>query len=80
MNRKSRWFTLLCCLALLLFAAAVSLAADVEPKVGQSVGNVKFPKPMSDEDAKYLGLDGAKEFTLKDIKAPYVFIEQFNTT
>jgi hypothetical protein len=80
MNRKSRWFALVCCLALLLWVAAVSLAADVEPKVGQSVGNVKFPKPMSDEDAKYLGLDKAADFTLKDVKAPYVLVEQFNTT
>ncbi|MBI4644019.1 MAG: TlpA family protein disulfide reductase [Deltaproteobacteria bacterium] len=80
MNRKSRWFVWSCCLALLLFVAAVSLAADVEPKVGQSVGNVKFPKPASDEEAKYLGLDKAAEFTLKDIKAPYVLVEQFSTT
>ncbi len=80
MNRKSRWFALGICLALLFFAAAVSVAADVEPKVGQVVGNVKFPKPMSDEDAKYLGLDKAAQFTLKDIKAPYVFVESFNTT
>jgi thiol-disulfide isomerase/thioredoxin len=80
MNRKSRWFAWSCCLALLLFATAVSLAADVEPKVGQSVGNVKFPKPATDEEAKYLGLDQAKEFTLKDVKAPYVLVEQFSTT
>jgi hypothetical protein len=80
MNRKSRWFAWGCCLALLLFTAAVSFAADVEPKVGQVVGNVKFPKPMSDEDAKYLGLDKAAPFTLKDVKAPYVLVESFNTT
>jgi len=80
MNRKSRWFAGVCCLALLLFITAVSWAADVDPKVGQTVGNVKLPKPMSDEDAKYLGLDSAKEFTLKDVKAPYVLVEQFNTT
>ena len=80
MNRKNRWFALVCCLALLLFTAAVSWAADVEPKVGQSVGAYKFPKPATDEEAKYLGLDSAKEFTFKDIKAPYVLVEQFNTT
>jgi thiol-disulfide isomerase/thioredoxin len=79
MNRKSRWFAGVCCLALLLFIAAVSLAADVEPKVGQTV-NAKFPKPATDEEAKYFGLDTAKEFTLKDVKAPYVLVEQFSTT
>jgi thiol-disulfide isomerase/thioredoxin len=51
----------------------------VEPKVGQTV-NVKFPKPMSDEDAKYLGLEKPAEFTVKDVKAPYVLVEQFSTT
>jgi thiol-disulfide isomerase/thioredoxin len=80
MKRKSRWLALGCCLSLLVFAAAISLAADVEPKVGQSVGNFKFPKPLTDEDAKYLGPDKAAEFTLKDIKAPYVLVEQFATT
>jgi thiol-disulfide isomerase/thioredoxin len=80
MDRKSRWFAGACCLALLLFSAAVSLAEDVEPKVGQSVGNFKFPAPATDEEAKYLGLAKAEAFTLKDIKAPYVLVEQFNTT
>jgi thiol-disulfide isomerase/thioredoxin len=80
MTRKSRWFALGCCLTLLVLVAAVSWAADVEPKVGQMVGNFKFPKPMSDADAKYLGLAKAGEFTLKDIKSPYVLVEQFNTT
>ena len=69
-----------CCLALLFFVTAVSFAADVEPTVGHSVGNFKFPKPLSDKDAKYLGLAKAGEFTLKDIKAPYVLVEQFSTT
>jgi peroxiredoxin len=79
MNRKSRILALGCVLALLLFLGATALAADVEPKVGQTV-KAKFPKPMSDEDAKYLGLDKAEEFTLKDVKAPYLLVEQFSTT
>ncbi len=41
---------------------------------------VKFAKPISDEDAKSLGLDKPVEFTLKDVKSPYVFVEQFNTS
>jgi hypothetical protein len=80
MKRKSRWLALGCCLSLLVMVTAVSMAADVEPKVGQMVGNFKFPPPMSDADAKYLGLAKAAGFTLKDIKAPFVLVEQFNTT
>jgi hypothetical protein len=80
MKRMSRLVALGCCLALIFFFHAISLGADVEPKVGQALGNVKFPKPMSDEDAKYLGLEKAGEFTLKDIKAPYVLVESFNPT
>ncbi|MFZ5453381.1 MAG: TlpA family protein disulfide reductase [Thermodesulfobacteriota bacterium] len=80
MNRKSRWLALGCCLALLVFCTAVSSAQEKEPTAGQSVGNVKFPKPMTDEDAKYFGLAKAGEFTLKDIKAPYILVEQFSTT
>ncbi|MBM4273610.1 MAG: hypothetical protein FJ134_03985 [Deltaproteobacteria bacterium] len=79
MKRKTWVFLLAGCLALLFFLHGLAVAADVEPKVGQTLGKVKFLKPLSDEDAKYLGLDKAAEFTLKDIKAPYVFIESMNT-
>jgi hypothetical protein len=78
MKRKGVALILGSCLLLFLFCTAVA-AQESEPKVGQSVGNVKFGKPLSDEDAKYLGLEKAAEFTLKDIKAPYVFIESMNT-
>jgi len=67
-----------CCLALVCFLSALALA-EAEPQVGQMV-SIKFPKPMSDEDAKYLGLPKAEEFTVKDIKAPFLLVEQFNTT
>lgn len=67
-------------LALVFLFCAASLAAEAEPKVGQTVGNAKFLKPLSDEDAKYLGLDKAAEFTLQDIKAHYVVLEQMNNT
>lgn len=79
MNRNSKVLALGCVLALVLFLGATVLAADVEPKVGQTV-NAKFAKPMSDEDAKYLGLEKAAEFTVKDVKSPYVLVEQFSTT
>jgi hypothetical protein len=68
------------CLALILLFCAASLAAEAEPQVGQTVGSVKFSKPMSIEDAKYLGLGKPVEFALQDIKTPYVLVEQMNTT
>ena len=80
MKRKSLVLVLGICLALGFFASVVMVAAEDDPKVGNSVGNVKFAKPLSDDDAKYLGLAKAAEFTLKDIKGPYVFVEQFSTT
>lgn len=79
MNRK-RVAMVMGCLALIFLFGAASLAAEAEPKVGQTVGSVKFPKPMSDEDAKYLGLEKSAEFTLQNIKAPYMLVEQMNTT
>jgi thiol-disulfide isomerase/thioredoxin len=80
MNRRSQILALAACLAILFLFCTVATAADVEPKLGQSVGNVKFEKPLSAEEANYLGVPADKEFTLKDIKAPYVLVEQFNTS
>jgi len=79
MNCKSKALVLGSLLALVLLMGSVAAAADVEPKVGQQV-NYKFGKPMSAEDAKYLGLEKAQEFTVKDLKAPYLLVEQFSTT
>ena len=67
-----------CCLALILCFCAAPLFAEAEPKVGQVLGPVKFAKPLTDEDAKYLGLPKVEEFTIKDVKTPYILIEQFN--
>ncbi|MFI5332302.1 MAG: peroxiredoxin family protein [Desulfobaccales bacterium] len=67
-----------CCLALVLCFCAAPLFAEAEPKVGQVLGAVKFAKPLTDEDAKSLGLAKAEEFTIKDVKSPYILIEQFN--
>jgi len=79
--KLQRGIALGCCLAIVLFfCASPLLAEEKDPKVGQQLGPVKFAKPLSDEDAKYLGLAKAEPFTLKDIKSPYVLIEQFNTT
>jgi thiol-disulfide isomerase/thioredoxin len=79
MKLSKKGIALGCCLALLLFfCASPLLAAEKEPEVGQVLGPVKFAKPLSDEDAKYLGVAG--EFTIKDVKAPYLFIEQFNSS
>ncbi len=70
---------LACCLALVFSLRAEAPAAEPEPKVGHSVGNLTFPQPLSKEDANYLGLAKRNAFSLQDIKSPYVLVEQFNT-
>lgn len=79
---RNKIVVLSCCLALIFFFGTVSLAAAVEeePKVGQTVPSVKLDAPITEEGAKYLGLPKAESFTLKDVKAPYVLVEQFNTS
>ncbi|MCX5892976.1 MAG: TlpA disulfide reductase family protein [Deltaproteobacteria bacterium] len=80
MKLTKKGIALGCCLALVLCFCASPLFAEADPKVGQVLGPVKFAKPQSDEDAKYLGLAKAEPFTLKDVKSPYIFLEQFNTS
>ena len=79
---RNKVLVLSCIFALVFFLGAVSLAgaAEAEPKVGQSVGIVKFKAPITEDGAKYLGLAKADAFTLADVKAPYVLVEQFNTS
>jgi peroxiredoxin len=79
---KNKVLVVSCCLALLFCLGAVSLAgaAEAEPTVGQVVGPVKFKAPITADGAKYLGLAKADAFTIKDVKAPYVLVEQFNTS
>jgi peroxiredoxin len=79
---KNKVLVLSSVLALILFLGAVSLAGAVEkdPVVGQSVGISKFKAPITEEGAKYLGLAKAGDFTLTDVKAPYLLVEQFNTS
>jgi peroxiredoxin len=79
---RNKVLVLSCILALVLFLGAVSLAgaAEKDPVVGQSVGIVKFKAPITEEGAKYLGLAKAAPFTLTDVKAPYLLVEQFNTS
>jgi len=71
-----------CVLALVCFLGAVSLAGAVEkePVVGQVVGAANFKAPITEDGAKYLGLAKADAFALKDVKAPYLLVEQFSTT
>ncbi len=78
MTKRNFFVILACCLglSLLLFTAA----AKAQPKVGDMVGNLKFGKPMSEADVKYLGLNKMGPFTLKDIKAKYVLVDVFSTT
>ena len=79
---KNKVLVLSCVLALVCFLGAVSLAGAVEkePVVGQVVGTAKFKAPMTEDGAKYLGMAKADAFTLKDVKAPYLLVEQFSTT
>jgi thiol-disulfide isomerase/thioredoxin len=77
---KNKVMVLTCSLALLFFFGAVSLAgAEAEPKVGQMVPNVQFEPTITAEGSAYLGLAKQGPFSLKDIKSPYVLVEQFNT-
>jgi hypothetical protein len=78
MKLTKKGIALGCCLALVLCFCASPLFAEADPKVGQVLGPVKFVKPLTEDDAKYLGLPKAQEFTIKDVKSPYIFIEQFN--
>jgi peroxiredoxin len=78
--KRKRILVLSCCVALLFFGSTISLAAEADPKVGQVVGPVKFKAPITPEGAKYLGLAQADGFTIKDVKAPFVLVEQFNTS
>jgi thiol-disulfide isomerase/thioredoxin len=80
MRRTSKVLALVCCLALILVYGAAALGAEAEPQVGQVLGSVKFQAPLSPEDAKYLGLAKPEPFTIKDVKSPYVLVEQFNTS
>src|SRR4030042_4874945 len=79
---KNKVMVLSCVLCLVFFLGAVSLAgaAEKDPVVGQSVGVAKFKAPITEEGAKYLGLAKADAFTLTDVKAPYLLVEQFNTS
>ena len=70
-----------CCLALLSFLCVLTLAgaAEKDPVVGQTVPEVKFAATVTPEGSTYLGLAKQGPFTLKDVKAPYVLVEQFST-
>jgi len=80
MKLTKKSLALWCCLTLILVFCASPLFAEADPTVGQVLGPVKFAKPLTDDDAKYLGLAKAEEFTIKDVKAPYILIEQFSTS
>jgi hypothetical protein len=80
MKKKSLLLVLATCLGVLLLCQVALVAAESEPTVGMSIGNVSFAAPISAEDATYLGLSGPAPFTLRDIKAPYVLIESMNST
>ncbi len=79
MKLSKKGIALGCCLALVIFfCASPLLAAEAEPKVGQVLGPVTFAAPLTPEEAQYLGLPKPEPFTIKDVKSPYILIEQFN--
>jgi hypothetical protein len=80
MKRKTLWFVLGTCLAVLVLCHGAVVAAEKEPAAGHQAGNVAFSAPISAEDATYLGLAKPAPFTLKDIKADFVMVESMNTT
>ncbi len=80
MKQKTLMSMLALCVGMLLLCQVARVAAEKEPEVGYSIGNVSFSAPLTAEDATYLGLAGPAAFTLGDIKSPYVLVEQFNTT
>ncbi|MCK9376159.1 MAG: hypothetical protein M0P73_08420 [Syntrophobacterales bacterium] len=76
MSRKFKVLALAgCLLGLLAGAGSVSAA-----KTSNKISNLKFSGPVAETDRKYLGLKGGGNFTLQDIKAPYVLIEITRTT
>jgi thiol-disulfide isomerase/thioredoxin len=80
MKLRHKGIALGCILALVLvFCASPLLADEKEPVVGQVLGPVTFAAPITAEGAKYLGLAKQGPFTIKDVKSPYILIEQFNT-
>jgi hypothetical protein len=66
-------------LALCLGAVSLAGAAERTPVVGQTVGAAQFMAPITEDMAQYLGLAQAGAFSVKDVKAPYLLVEQFNS-
>jgi hypothetical protein len=79
MKRIALLPVLAACLGVLMLCRP-AVSAEAEPRVGLNIGNVPFSAPITAEDAAHLGLPGQADFTLKDIKAPYVLIESLNST
>ncbi len=78
MRKEKICLIMACCLSLGLWLLAGPALA--QPKVGDKVPNLKFGKPMSQADIKYLGLEKMAPFTLKDVQAKYVLVDVFSTT
>lgn len=61
---------------LLLTALLFALPAHAEvPQVGDMLPPFSIPAMALDEDAAALGLETNRDFTLEDIKTPYIMIE-----
>jgi peroxiredoxin len=79
MNRNRILVLSFCALIFVFGTVSLAAAVEAEPKVGQMVPDVKFSGTITPEGSTYLGLAKQGPFSLKDVKAPYVLVEQFNT-
>jgi hypothetical protein len=78
MRHKTAALALAGCLTIVLLFGSLSSAAPLVSKT--KISHLKFSGPVSEADQKYLGLGKAGDFSLQDIKAPYVLIEITRTT
>jgi len=76
MPRKTALLALVACLTLVLAGPALLTAAPAPTKIA----HLKFSGTISEADRQYLGLAKPGDFTLQDIKAPYVLLEIMRTT
>jgi peroxiredoxin len=64
---------------MLLLVSTVALAASTQPpQVGNSLPEMKLPKPADSGDLKYLGLSGSGTFTADQVKAQVLIIQIFS--
>ncbi len=67
------------CLVAILALSPLAASAQEPPKAGDKLGKISFAAPVSNEDLAYLDVaNGAKEFSLDQIKSPLVVLQLFS--